>query len=211
MFKAGRSTTEYNKYITDAECQQILEYADQQSAPVRLAIHLMHKLGIRVSEAITLRVQDVDFKNNIINVVAHKQGKIIPRIVPKSLIDMIFQHVEKNYKDIWASKGYLCYVTRGHYSYGTHISKNTIMWFFKTFRKKHGYEAGYYVRKNGRKMTRFASHVLRSHWITKMMEKVQNIRIVQMEIGHAKPETTWRYVRHAERQKIMKNAVDDLF
>lgn len=211
VFMARRNITEYEKYISDDERSEILKFADSWNSPaVRMVIHFMDQLGIRVSEACIIKISDIDFNERVVNVTSTKQKKIIKRIMSDKLITILQKHISDNSDLISLRQGFICATLFGHGAKRPHITKSAIMNFFLAFRNQRDDKGEYFIRKDGRKMTRFSSHVLRSHFITRLYEATGNLRIVQLEIGHKKLETTSRYVRYANRKGIVREALSKM-
>ncbi len=75
--------------------------------PYRLMAQLMYGSGLRVSEAVRLRVKDVDFSMGYIVVRNGKGGKDRATVLPKSLIDPLMTQVEvvRNLRALDATRG----------------------------------------------------------------------------------------------------------
>jgi integrase len=211
------NVAEYEKYISDEERLQILEFAEKQSPSLRLCVHILDKLGLRVGEAVKIRVNDIDFKNNILRVYAPKQKKVINRIIPNNLMEILKTHIARYAELIKRSDNYICFVY-GHGSKNLHIQTNTLNWFFQDFRKTYGYTDPYMIGRDGNPRYRHSSHTFRSRWITEFIKKgsklgmgAEVLRLVQQEIGHKKIKTTARYVRFFDREDRTKKVVVEMF
>jgi len=200
--------TSYKKYLSKEEANIILDYALKNTSPsVYIALQLISKLGVRVSEACKVNLSDIDFVNKKIIIHCSKQGKVVSRVLPDSLIVLLKNHINNFNKEISYCNNFICFAY-GHGARCKHISKNTMGWFFKRVRIDLNLDEPYFVRSNGRKLTRITAHTFRSLFITLLYNHTKNIRLVQQEIGHSRAETTWEYVRFAEREEMTTTAVN---
>lgn len=202
-----RNLTGYKRTISEQERKEIIEYSQVQSPSVRLAVLLMDGLGLRVSEAVALREQDLDFERGVVLINATKQNKIIERIMSDKLMKQLKKHIKTYKTPIKKCKGYLCF-SWGHGGTRGHISKNNLGWFFVFFRKEYGYLTPYTITSSGKPLYRHSCHTLRSNWITRFVQacnatnrSAEAPRLAQLEIGHVKIETTMGYIRFHDRQE----------
>ena len=86
---------EYQRPPTILSRSEVHELLDQLQAPWLLGAQLMYGAGLRVSEAMSLRIKDLDFDNNTIQIHDAKGGKhrVVP--LPQSLQPDLREQLEK--------------------------------------------------------------------------------------------------------------------
>lgn len=147
----------------------------------RLLIELLYCSGLRVSEATSLKLIDMDFRENfaIIRGKGKKERYVI--LSKKFIIDLwIYLNNRKN------DNIYLFGTRKGHYSIGT----------AQKIVKKAGQRAG--IKKN------VFCHALRSSFATHLIDNDAEEEIVQKVLGHSRRETTMSYI------KSSKNYIKDV-
>ena len=142
----------------------------------KLLIELLYSSGLRVSEAVKLKIEDIYFQDRFLIV---KQGKgkkdryvITSEKFIKDLIEFLHER-----KDI------IPYIFISSHNPETHISKRTAEKIVKNAAKKAG------IRRN------VFCHALRSSFATHLNQKGVNLFYIQKLLGHARLSTTQRYTK----------------
>ncbi len=152
---------------------------------------LLYSCGLRRSEAINLRIEDIDSKWMLIKVKGAKGDK--DRYVPLSKhLLFLFREYFKEYKP----KEYLFTGQGGTLQYsGESISKVV---------KAAAIKAG--INK------RVYPHILRHSFATHHLEQGTDLRFIQELLGHESSKTTERYTHVAQNHITkIKNPMDDIF
>lgn len=211
-----RNYTHYHKYITKKEIEELEEYMLKFASPsVRMSFYLMYGLGLRCGEAIRLNIKDIDFENGLANINATKQNKIIQRAIPSKLLLRLKTHCKQYKKKIRHCKGYICFAY-GHGAKSPHLCYGTVATHFSRFRKLYDYNNPYFVDKNGKKIYRHATHVLRSYFITNFIKQASEefgsnaVRLAQLTIGHKDSSTTMGYIRFPDLLESARKIQDRL-
>jgi integrase/recombinase XerD len=148
-------------------------------------LELLYATGLRISELINLKVNDVDFYNNV--VICFGKGKK-ERIVPVD--DNTLKHI-KNYLEYRNSffKGnkYSDYLFLNNV--GGKISRQGFMKNLRQILLKLG------INKN------ITPHMLRHSFATHMLNNGADLRSIQLLLGHSDISTTKIYT-HISNQKI---------
>lgn len=139
----------------------------------RIMILLAYGAGLRVSELINLRVQDLDLEADKIVVRGGKGNKDRITILPEKLVD--------NIRNIKAGKNLIDYVFESER--GGKLTARTIQRVFSRAIAKSG------VSKKA------SFHSLRHSFATQLLEKGVDIRYIQMLLGHASVATTQIYTK----------------
>jgi len=137
----------------------------------RLMIQIMYSAGLRVSEIINLKWEDIDFSRNIIHLKLAKGGK--DRIV------MLSPKVKKTLLMFTKEKAGLVFESNRNKKY----SLTTIEKVVSNAARKAG------IKKKA------TPHSLRHSFATHLLEKGTDIRYIKDLLGHARVETTMIYTK----------------
>ena len=177
-FEKLMSETEVKALRTVLEAGAIIAKSKARQGPVRdqCIIELALGTGLRVSEISQLKLDDIDLKrggNSLI--VRHGKGDK-QRVVKFSskLKSLILESIEYRNKD----SEYLFPSERQDY-----MSSNGIQKVFKKWAKKAGLPK------------RYSIHSCRHYYATALLKVSKNLRLVQMQCGHASPQTTTVYAQ----------------
>jgi integrase/recombinase XerD len=157
----------------------------------RLLVRIPWRTGVRVSELISIRIQDIDFENRAIVIKVQKMrkrdGKAVDRrrVVPvdKGTLDMVKEYLE--WRKLFPYKGDLLFpITRQRV--------NQIFW-------KLGRKAG--IREIGdpavSKHRKLHPHVLRHSFAIHCTKRGMSIERLQKILGHQSPTTTSVYLQYS--------------
>ncbi len=146
----------------------------------RLIIRLLYATGLRVSELVGLRKDDVDLEGRSLRVMG-KGGK--ERIVyfPASLVGPLRRQME-------SSRGPWLFPSRR----GGHLHYTTVEKIVKRAARRAG------IKK------RVTPHVLRHSFATRSLEAGMDIREIQELLGHANLNTTQVYA-HVSRRRLKRD------
>lgn len=166
--------------LTREEITRFLESIDpgtKQGLKDRTLFELIYSSGLRVAEAASLKVGDVDFERRVMVV----RGKFDrDRMVPISCVahDFLVQYLGDRIDspDAWIFMGYAG-PTRGR-----HISSATVSERFRTL-----------VRRFGMDKAEISTHSIRHSTATHLLENGASVRHVQELLGHTCLESTVRY------------------
>ncbi|MFO8052657.1 MAG: tyrosine-type recombinase/integrase [Candidatus Omnitrophota bacterium] len=139
----------------------------------RLLLSLAYGAGLRVSEAVNLRVKDIDFEELTIHL-KNSKGK-------KDRITIFPDKLKVNLKSLTAGKNKNNFVFSSHR--GGKLSTRTAQKVFKDSLKKTG------IKKEA------TFHSLRHSFATHLLENGVDVRYVQELLGHQNIRTTQRYTQ----------------
>jgi len=160
----------------------------------RLLIEFLYSSGLRISEAVKIKIDDIDLDEKIGKVVSGKGKKDRLIILSNNLIEHIRSYLKQRKKKGYESE-YLFNVKDPE----KHLSIRQAQKITKKAAKKAG------INK------RVFCHALRSSFATHLLESGVDIRVIQELLGHANLQTTQRYTKvSTEEIKKVKSPLDNL-
>lgn len=181
--KAPKMSKKLPKTFDVDEMQMLLNIKTDDSLLVRdlAMLELMYSSGLRLSELVKLKRQDIDFREQLVRVFG-KGGK--ERIVPigKPAIKAILHWLEHRRK-FTKSKTYLFVSKRGHV-----ISPRTVQKRFERFSR-------IYASKH------LHPHMLRHAFASHLLESSKDLAAVQKLLGHSDISSTQIYT-HLDYQQL---------
>jgi len=196
--------------LSREEINRFLESIDTDSAQGlkdRTLFELIYSSGLRVAEAASLTVGDIDFERRVMVV----RGKFDrDRVVPFSEVAQAFlQHYLKeriSCSDEWVFRG------NAGAGKGRHIASTSISERFRTL-----------LRRFDMDRKEISTHSIRHSTATHLLENGASVRHVQELLGHRNIESTVRYThvmtdslarvyrRHHPREHELFEAVDEAY
>jgi integrase/recombinase XerD len=144
-------------------------------------ICLLYGCGMRISEVINLKIEHIDSKRNIINIIQGKGKKDRQVMLDPSLLDML-----RKYYLAYKPKEYLF-----NGQFDIQYSERSINQFLKKYAKLAGIKE------------RIHAHLLRHCFATHSLEQGTDIRLIQRLLGHKNIKTTLIYT-HVSTALIAK-------
>lgn len=166
-----------------------IEVIDHISARNKAMLELMYASGLRVTELINLKPNDVDFENNTVRTMGKgKKERIIP-------IGDYATVAVKNYLYNYRPDNKKC----DYLFLNNHYNQMTRQGFFKVM-KKLLLEKGINIK--------FSPHTLRHSFASHMLSNGADLRTIQELLGHSNISTTeiYLYVNSKEIRKNYDNA-----
>ena len=148
---------------------------------------LIYGSGLRVSEAVSLRTQDIDSENMRIFV---KSGKDRYTVLPKTSLDMLRQYY-KMYKPNHPDR----YLFLNRESAKLKTERTRV--FFRRYRRK--------AKLN----EKFVVHSLRHSFATDLIERGATIIEVKELMGHSNIRSTMEYIHVANLKLSIENPLDE--
>ena len=156
----------------------------------RLLIELLYSSGMRVSECLNLRVEDIDFNENICVV---KQGK-----GKKDRITVLSENLAQSLQDFLKKQGF----SSGLIFRNKHERPLSV-------RNAQKIVSGAAKRAGIKK--RVTPHKLRHSFATHLLDSGVSIRVIQELLGHSNLQTTQIYTRVSrEHIRKVRSPLDDL-
>lgn len=173
--------------LTRDEIRKMIE--NTKNKKHRLLIEFLYGSGLRVSEAVGFKINDLDL-NEKINIIRGGKGKKDRRIIVPNKLRKKLTHYLKRRKD---GNPYIFHYKEGHIS--TRQAQRIV--------KQAGLRAG--IKKD------VFCHALRSSFATHLIDSGVDIRDVQVLLGHDRISTTQIYTKVSnERLKEITSPLDNL-
>lgn len=154
----------------------------------KLIIELLYGSGLRISELVNLRINDIDFYRRLITVKSGKGKKDRITIISPAVLSRINQYITE-YRP-------LEFIFES-FQPGVKLNVRSIQKIIQLASKKAK------ISKN------ISAHTLRHSFATHLLESGTDIRYIQSLLGHARLETTQAYTKVAN--KMLKNIKSPLY
>lgn|SRR3989338_734125 len=172
--------------LSKEEVKRIIESAN--NIKHRLILKCLYGMGLRVSEIVNLKINDIDFDREVVKIAVAKGNKQRYVMLPEELKSDF-----KNYMALEKPTKYLFYGRN---------SKYTIKSVQKIFE--------YAIKKAGIKKDA-SCHTLRHSFATHLLEQGIDIRYIQALLGHSRLQTTQIYTHVANNKlKNIRSPLDNL-
>ncbi len=142
----------------------------------------IYSAGLRVSESVRLRINDIDSKRMLIRIVQSKHQKDRYTILAVKTLELLRRYYLKYRPKYW--------LFPGNHQARPLLTRSTLCAFYKNL-KKSGIKKNAYL------------HTLRHSFATHLMEAGVNLRYIQVLLDHSTPQTTSVYT-HVCKKNIMK-------
>jgi integrase/recombinase XerD len=190
QIRAPRTWKTLPRFLNLDEVDRLLAAPDT-STPLGLRdaamVNLLYATGLRVSELVTLRVQEINLTGGYLTCVGKGNKE---RLVPmgRTASQTLSTYLDRGRSTIRGSSGtHTLFVN----SRGGRLTRQG---FWKIL-KKHGRAIGL--------RGKFSPHVLRHSFATHLLERGADLRSVQMMLGHADISTTQIYT-HINRERLRR-------
>lgn len=174
--------------LTKYEIKKLIE--NTKSIRNKLIIEFIYSTGVRLSECLNMKINDLNFQEATGRVIAGKGDKDRIIILSKNWIEKY----KKYLKQRKYNSEYLFVSNKGE-----KLSPDSIQKFLKISAKKAN------IQK------KVSPHKLRHSFATSLLEEDVNIRYIQQLLGHANLNTTQIYTKvNTNKLKTIKNPLDSL-
>lgn len=183
--------------ITEVEYKKILEYLMKKNDVTNIMyIKLMRNAGLRPSEALAVRVSDINFKERYLSVQQNKITKSTDKSLKKIVITSDFINELRKYTNNMSSDEYLIKGRQKKYANGKTRSDNWLRENIVSICKIVG------ISKHSLYDFR---HTAANEWAKKTGG---NLRFVQQQLGHSSLTTTELYLHDtiSDNREILDNA-----
>lgn len=155
----------------------------------RVVLSLIYSLGLRKSELINLKIRDVNFTRNTVDIINSKgkRDRVLP--LPASIVPMLMQYLDYYDPSVYFVEGR---------KKGSQYSETSVSNIFKKNVER--------VIKNHN----FTPHSFRHSYATHLLDSGVDLRYIQELLGHKSSKTTEIYT-HVSMKSLrhIKNPIDD--
>lgn len=185
--KRPKSEKKLPTVLTKEEVKKLIDSAATKKS--KLMLSLMYACGLRVSELINLKIEDLDFEENVgwIRKGKGKKDRIfnIPLSIKEDLKKLVEEQRKKNQEFVFSGR-------KGK------LTPRNLQKIVKNAAKRAG------INK------KISCHTLRHSFATHLLENGVNIRIIQELLGHSNLSTTQLYTHISNQQlKKIKSPLDE--
>ncbi|MCH7567817.1 MAG: tyrosine-type recombinase/integrase [Nanoarchaeota archaeon] len=171
--------------LTKEEVKKLIDSAETKKS--RLIISLLYSSGLRVSELVNLKKDDLNFEEKIGKVRKGKGSKDRIFTISENLAKELHHYLQKKKNNVYL------------FSRDRPLTTRNIQKIVKHTKQKAGIN---------KKVT---PHTLRHSFATHLLENGTDIRMIQVLLGHANISTTQIYTHvSSEELKKIKNPLDNL-
>tara|TARA_Y100000310_G_scaffold284177_1_gene306794 strand:+ start:4854 stop:5693 length:840 start_codon:yes stop_codon:yes gene_type:complete len=182
--KIPKKDKQLPEVLTKGEVKILIDSADNRKS--RLIVSMLYSSGLRVSELVNLRVDDLNFDENVGWVRKGKGGKDRLFTLSGALSEELKEYLDGRENEYVLSKEKA-------------LTTRNIQKIIKGMRVRSGIS---------KKVT---PHTLRHSFATHLLEAGTDIRMIQTMLGHASLNTTQMYTHiSSEEIKKVKNPLDSL-
>ena len=146
----------------------------------RTLLMLIYSAGLRLNEAITLKISDIDTDRGMILIRKGKGRKDRTTLLSEKFLVILKEYLEEYRPDDWLFEGQIR---------REHLSARSVQHIFTRAAEKAG------VKK------KVSVHTLRHSFATHLLEQGIDIRYIQELLGHSSPNTTMIYT-HVSKGKL---------
>jgi len=173
--------------LDPAEAKRLL--AVERSPVARMCATLMYSCGLRISEALNLKVTDIDSKRMVVIVRSGKGNKDRHIPLPRRTLDLLRDYWRRHQPKTWL------FITPD----ARPLADHSVRYFLKKARLDTG------IRK------RVSCHTLRHSYATNLMAKGVDVRVIQVLLGDRSLKTTTLYLHMTSSvMKSVQEAINDL-
>lgn len=182
-----RSEHKLPNVLSTDDVKRILQSFDNEKH--RTIFYLIYSGGLRISEAVNMRLNDIDSKRGMIRIRDAKGGKDREVPLSKTLLDQIRAYYKRYRPKEFIFEG----------QFGGQYTTRSIQALFRQAMERTG------IRKKA------TVHTLRHSYATHLLENGTDLRIIQELLGHKSSKTTEIYTHVSQRLKQnVPNPLDQL-
>jgi len=173
--------------LSTDDVRRILQSFDNEKH--RTIFYLIYSGGMRISEAVNMRLTDIDSNRGMIRIRDAKGGKDREVPLSKTLLEQIRSYYRQYRPKEWLFEG----------QFGGPYTARSIQALFRQAMQRTG------IRKQA------TVHTLRHSYATHLLENGTDLRIIQELLGHKSSKTTEIYTHVSQRLKQnVPNPLDQL-
>lgn len=210
--------------------EEVRGVISNMSGMPKLITFLMYGTGMRISEALRLRVQDVDFGNSQIYIRNSKGLKdrttLLPKVLKKALMKQIARVKDQHEMDLLKGHGKAPVPKAIARKYPSAPKQTGWQYVFPSAKISRNHRTGELCRhhaspsttqkqikaalKESGNVKKVTPHSFRHSFATHMLQAGYDIRMVQELLGHKNVKTTMKYTHVTTKPGFIASPVDEL-
>jgi integrase/recombinase XerD len=199
------------EYLEEQEIDALLNAATQSSQRCELIIRLFMSTGVRVSELVNIKLDDVDVDNRTIQIETAKSEKYTDSEERSVYFDRETRNVLSRYLKV-ERKGYLG--SGGDYlivsNEAEQIGERRVSEIVREVAQEAGIQQVMYTDRSGRERRKVTAHLLRKTYAIQAVKSGMDISHLSTILGHSDIETTieryLKYTQEDRRESAMKHS-----
>lgn len=223
----GKQRVRVPNVLEPAEVELVLR---ELRGPSRLVVMLLYGAGLRLSEALSLRLKDLDLARHMLIVRDGKGGKDRRTVLPERLVELFNERVldlrRDHQRDVQRGRGYIALPRALAIKLPGSVRDWRWSWLFPASRDVYSREARRHVRHHLHQTTvqraigaaaiasginkRVTAHTFRHSFATHLLRSRADIRTVQELLGHRDVSTTMVYLHALDRGAGVRSPLDRL-
>jgi integrase len=202
-----------DKGFTERELGLFFRAIDSEK--FRLLFSFQAQLGLRIGEAVSVNVKDVDFETRELTVKTEKAQVIDTLLIPLPLFKQTVEFINRNSSAIEESGGFIFFKEWYSHSKLKHLDMNYVRGRFRRYVVKAGLDESYDISdeskgRSVRRLHRLTTHSLRHYAITSFSRQTNgNVVLTSRFARHANPNTTMTYI--STRKEELYREIDNTF
>ncbi len=202
-----------NKGFTEQELNVFFRAIDSEK--YRLLFSFQAQLGLRIGEAVSVNVKDINFDTRELTVKTEKAQVIDTCLIPVPLFQQTIAFVNRNSENIENSEGYVFFKEWHSHSKLMHVEVNYVRNRFTRYLAKAGLSESYGISdepdgRQVRRLHRLTTHSLRHYAITSFSRQTNgNVVLASRFARHSDPSTTMTYI--STRKDELYKEIDNTF
>jgi len=189
VYRVDRPITEKTLPVVLSEAEVVKVFKQVDNLKHKAILMLIYSAGLRIGEAIRMKVTDIDSKRNQVHIAQSKGKKDRYTLLSKKMVVVLRNYYTEYKPQLWLFEGVR----------GEQYSESSIQSILKQAVAKAG------IKK------RVTSHTLRHSFATHVLESGTDIRYIQSLLGHESSKTTEIYTHITTKGfDQIKNPLDGL-
>ncbi len=191
-----------NRTFTQIEYDRFMHFVKKPKA--HLSFHLMHDLGLRIGEVVTIKLEDIDFLNKTILIHTEKSMTIDTLPLHDGIFTPLRDWINQHHTTILNHQGYIFY-SQNPVQQRNHISKDWLRNYFAACREQAGLNQVYAMTneqqgRTSRKQYRLTTHSHRRTFGTYLWHLTRDAKIVQLSLRHTDPKSIDPYIHIGQEE-----------
>lgn len=171
-----------------------------------LMIQLCYNLGLRNSECCKININDINFKQHVLNVFATKTQRQESLYINNATFTKLTEYIANHEEKILKYDGYLFYTARNP---RLHIRTQTFHRIWRIILKKSGLDDEIYIDGKGHPRQKIRIHDLRAKFCTDLLDNHSMDKVMKCS-RHKDAGILIKYYDRRNKHKVQTEIMEDL-